>query len=66
MPRAIPETTARFAAARSWAITKANFRASAEALRAPTIATISRFRSGPLPKTAMTGGGGSNAASPRG
>ena len=44
MPRAMPDAIAKPAAVKSCARVKANLRARAEALRAPTIATISRLQ----------------------
>jgi hypothetical protein len=62
MPRARPDTTTSPASPNSRARSWANLRASAEALRAPTIAIMSRR--GSTPSTDISGGGGASAATP--
>src|SRR5262249_11956747 len=57
MPRASPETTAKPAAPRSRASRSAKRRPAADALRAPTSATVGRLSAAALPRTAKSGGG---------
>ena len=66
MPRARPETTTSPAKPSSRARVSANLRASALALRAPTMATISFCSRCGWPSMLSTGGGASSAFSPRG
>jgi hypothetical protein len=66
IPRTRPEATTNPAAPRSLVMRSANLIPSAEALRAPTTATLSRFRSSVRPRTVSKGGGGSIPRSPSG
>ena len=63
MPRARPLTTSQPARPSSAANSRAIFRAAAEALRAPTIATAGRSSNSARPFTASTGGAPSASAS---
>ena len=56
MPRARPDAITNPASPRSRARRSANLMAAAEALRAPTIATIGRASTGSLPRAAIIGG----------
>ena len=66
MPRARPDTTTSPAKPRSRDSMSANLRARAQALRAPTMATISFCSRCGWPRTLISGGGASSAARPRG
>ena len=59
MPRASPEAMPKPASPSSRAIRSANFTPAAEALRAPTIATIDIASADDCPRTASSGGASS-------
>jgi hypothetical protein len=63
MPRAIPDTTTTPASPSPAASSRAMRRPLAEALRAPTTATIAACSNWRLPSTVNTGGASSTAAS---
>ena len=63
IPRARPETTASPASASAAAKSRDSFTAAAEALRAPTMATVGREATAASPRSVRIGGAPSLAAS---